>query len=234
MAVAATAEGDSLTDAALISKLENSKFANIDTLFSSYLRPFTDLTNPKPVKKPSRSRNAANAAVVNDVATIRALAKRFLTFLNKSLSLIPKRLLADPKPEVEAIGELLSAYELCLKCLEAVSSQLSCKPWFVYAQRARMMHCLEGCGRYVAAEEEGFALLGKIGGLDGVVKWKGRGVSRRCVPELGSGGAENELAMLVVDIVVVIVKCVCLSESKEEESYRRVLQLVCESRMWFR
>ncbi|KAL9691962.1 hypothetical protein QQ045_012390 [Rhodiola kirilowii] len=228
------AGGEALTDTALISKLEASEFANIYSLFDFYLRPFTDLTNPKPAKKPSRSRTAANAAAVNDVTTIRTLAKKFLPFLNKSLSLIPKRLLTDPKPEVDAIRELLEAYELCLRCLEAVISQLSCKPWFVYAQRTRMMHCFEACGRYREAEDEGFGLLGKIGGLDGVVEWKGRGLSRRCVPKLGTKDVHSELAMLVVDIVVTLVKCISMRESKEEESYKRVLQLVGESRLWFR
>uniref|UniRef100_A0A7N0RG04 separase n=1 Tax=Kalanchoe fedtschenkoi TaxID=63787 RepID=A0A7N0RG04_KALFE len=226
MATAGSADGDPVTDSLLVSKIEASEFTNIYALFASHLRPFADVANPKPAKKPSKSR----ATAASDETTIRAVAKRFLPFLNRSLTLIPKRLSTDPKPDADAAGELLKAYELCLSCLEAVACQLSCKPWFVYAQRGRMMRCLEGCGRYGDAEEEGFWLLRKIGGLDGVVGM----LNRRCVPGLGSGGVDSELAMLVVDIVVTIVKCVCLRESREEESYKRVLQLVGESGMWFR
>ncbi|KAF3592824.1 hypothetical protein DY000_02027105 [Brassica cretica] len=83
----------------LLSLIESSD--DIFTSFSDYLRPFT---SPQP--------------------SSRSLGKQFLPFLNKSISLFPKRLSATANPQArESAGDLFRAYELCLDCLESFSAQ---------------------------------------------------------------------------------------------------------------
>ncbi|XP_020220359.1 separase isoform X1 [Cajanus cajan] len=201
------------SESSLISKLQSSDSTGIHAQVSDYLRPLADL---KPSKKPS-----------HDQTLIRSLAKRFLSFLNASLSILPKRL-----PEVAnshhavSLHELLQVYRLCLRCLDAVASQLASKPFSVEFQRLRLMHCLESCALLHEAQAEGFAVLEKLRSP----KRKGR-----ILPEIDKGdGDGGDLCKLVVEVVASLVRCASAGLAKEDGHFRKVLQLVEEVTPWLR
>ncbi|KAJ7968102.1 separase [Quillaja saponaria] len=214
------------TETSLISKLEASNSKGIYCLYSDYLRPFTDLSNPKKPKKSTKPHE--------DQSSIRSLAKKFLSFLNRTLSILPKRL-----PEVSKSGgdedlalELFEIYKLCLDCLDMVSSQLACKPYSVDVQRVRMVHCLEAWGRYKDAEVEGLRVLERLR----AISFSSKSVKNvgKFVPDVDKGGGDKEFAFLVVEIVATLVKCTALGQSQEGGDYDRVLILLEEVRPWFR
>lgn len=204
----------------LLSKLESSPdLENIHTLISNHLLPFTStLTKKSPKLTKTLTDNT------------RALAKQFLPFLNRSLSLLPKRLLAQsPKLDPKFVGELFDTYILCLNCLDSLSSQLSGKPYSVHLQRVRLVHCYLFWERYCDADSEGVSLLGSL------CKIGGGGNRNEYVPDLkGENGKDHEFAWLVVEIVVSLVKCVAMSQSKVESDYRRLLVMINEITPWFR
>ncbi|XP_015580756.1 separase [Ricinus communis] len=206
-------------DSDLISKLESSTSTHIYSDFSNYLIPFDDFKNSDKSQTLTRS-----------------LAKQFLPFLNRSLSIIPKRLSDLSKSKdipKEIVSGLLDTYRLCLDCLELVASQLSCKSYTVSIQRLRLVYCLEQLRLYKEAENEGFRVLQKIKGLDVIKKKKKE--KDKFLPVLAvKENVDSELAKLVIEVVVCIVKCVALEQSKDCEDYRRVIGLVDEVRPWFR
>ncbi|KAF3975524.1 hypothetical protein CMV_001236 [Castanea mollissima] len=208
----------SATESSLLSKLESSSPSTTETLFplfSNYLHPFSDLTNHQ----------------------IRPLAKQFLPFLNRALSLLPKRLSSsDPHSSNDRFAlDLLNIYQLCLTCLDSLSSQLSCKPYSVHVQRVRLLHCMEGLGRYRDAEAEGFRVLESFRGMDfGVKVKKSANSAGKFVPDVAKSGGDKEFALLVVEVVATMVKCAAMGRRKDEEVYRRVIDLVEEVRPWFR
>ncbi|KAK7839536.1 separase [Quercus suber] len=208
----------SATESSLLSKLESSSSSTAETLFplfSNYLHPFSDLTNHQ----------------------IRPLAKQFLPFLNRALSILPKRLSSsDPRSSNDRFAlDLLNIYQLCLTCLDSLSSQLSCKPYSVHVQRVRLLHCMEGLGRYRDAEAEGFRVLESFRGMDfGVKVKKSANSAGKFVPDVEKSGGDKEFALLVVEVVATMVKCAALGQRKDEEVYRRVIGLVEEVRPWFR
>ncbi|GAV67376.1 Peptidase_C50 domain-containing protein [Cephalotus follicularis] len=185
------------SESSLLSKLETATSPPIYPLFTSYLSPFTH-------KIPQK----------DQTLTIRSLAKRYLQFLNKSLSILPKRLSNPSDLSQDLVTELFDAYNLCLDCLDLVSSQLSCKPCTIHCQRARLVRCLEAAGRYEDAEREGFRVFEKL---------RGSG-------EFG----DKEVGMLVVDVAVTIVKCAAMGHSNDAGSYRRLFRLVDEIEPCFR
>ena len=133
----------------LISKLQSSDSPGIHTLVSDDLRPLSDL---KPTKKSNP-----------DQTLIRSLAKRFLSFLKASLSILPKWFPEVSKSNnVVYLLELLRVYKLCLYCLDAVASQLASKPFSIEFQRLRLIHCLESCGLFDEAQLEGLGVLEKL------------------------------------------------------------------------
>ncbi|KHN33472.1 Separin [Glycine soja] len=201
------------SESSLISKLQSSDSPGIHALVFDYLRPLSDL---KPTKKSNP-----------DQTLIRSLAKRFLSFLNASLSILPKRL-----PEVSksnnavSLLELLRVYRLCLDCLDAVASQLASKPFSVEFQRLRLIHCLESCGLFDEAQLEGLGVLEKLP----PAKRKGK-----LLPEIDKGSGEGkEFCSLVVDIVVSLLRCAAAGLAKEDAHFRKVLQLVEEVNPWLR
>ncbi|KAJ0743876.1 putative separase [Helianthus annuus] len=207
-----------VTESSLLSKLESSTdLTNIHHLFLSHLHPFSPVLNKKPPKA--------------DVTTLRSLAKQFLSFLNKSLSLIPKRLNETPKIDSRYASQLFDTYRLCIDCLEAVSSQLSCKPCTIQVQRARFMNCCGNWGRYDEVEAVGVAVLGFVGSLCG--KRSGNG-SGRIVPEVRKEIEDREIAVLLLEVVVALVKRVANIQSKEEREYHRVLSMVDDIQPWLR
>ncbi|KAI7988715.1 Separase [Camellia lanceoleosa] len=117
---------DSDAESSLISKLQSSDLHHFHHLFFDYLRPFTDLTT---TTKPKRSKKPSNATAKDHQSFLRSLSKKFLSFLNRSLSLIPKCLSETPKLDPQFALQLFTTYKLCLNCLQLISSQLSCKPY---------------------------------------------------------------------------------------------------------
>ncbi|KAL8258352.1 hypothetical protein R6Q59_030393 [Mikania micrantha] len=213
--------GTGVTESSLISKLESSSdLSGIHQFFISYLQPFSPV-----LKKQS------NKLSKNDVTALRSLAKKFLSFLNKSLSLIPKRLNETPKIDSSHASELFDTYKLCLNCLDAISSQLACKPYSLQIQRVRLVHCYVNWGRYEEAQSEGVSVLGFIGNLSG--KRNGNLIGR-IVPELNKEIDGKDIALLILEVVVSLVKCVANVQSKHEEDYRRVLSMVDEIQPWLR
>ncbi|XP_059648132.1 separase [Cornus florida] len=214
----------------LISKLDSSDIINIHRLFSDYLHPFTDLISPKPkkTKKPS------NTLGQDHSSTLRSLSKKYLPVLNRALSLIPKRLSKTPKLDEQLGLQLFDTYKLCLNCLDCISSQLSGKPYSVHLQRVRLMHCFEGWGRYKDAESEGYLMLDNLRGMEvGVSGSKKAKPQKRLLPDFKGENVDSEFTYLVVDIVVTLVKCTFMNQTKDEGDYRRVLSLVDEVTPWF-
>ncbi|CAJ1963611.1 unnamed protein product [Sphenostylis stenocarpa] len=200
------------SEASLISKLQSSDSPGIHALVSDYLRPLADL---KSTKKSNP-----------DPTLIRSLAKRFLSFLNSSLSILPKRI-----PEISKSNdgvlllELFRVYRLCLDCLDTVCSQLASKPFSVEFQRLRLMNCLESCALFAEAEVEGLRLLEKLR----PVKTKDK-----LLPEIDKGcGDGKDLCSLVVNIAVSLVRCASAGLAKDVH-FRKVLQLVEEVTPWLR
>ncbi|KAL2324767.1 hypothetical protein Fmac_023825 [Flemingia macrophylla] len=201
------------SESSLITKLHSSDTGGIHALVSDYLRPLADL---KPSKKPT----------AHDQTLIRSLAKRFLSFLNASLSILPKRLpeLSKSTDAVVSLHELLLVYRLCLRCLDAVSSQLASRPFSVEFQRLRFAHCLESCALLHEAEAEAFAVLEKL-----------RSPKRKdkLLPQIDKGDRDSEdLCRLVVEIVACLVRCAAAGLAKEDDHFRKVLQLVDEVTPW--
>ncbi|XP_071716106.1 separase [Rutidosis leptorrhynchoides] len=220
------ADSGGATESSLLSKLEPSAdLSSIHHLFSSYLQPFSPIIqNPK-------KRSKSTKIDAETTTTIRSLAKQFLSFITRSLTLIPKRLNETPKLDPEHALELFETYALCISCLEAVSSQLSCKPYHVQIQRVRLIHCYEYWGRYNDAQNEGLSVLEFIGNMSG--KRNGK-IVERVVPELGKENGDKDVALLVFEVVVSLVKCAANARSKKEEDYRRVLTMVDEIEPWLR
>ncbi|KAK3002113.1 hypothetical protein RJ639_021722 [Escallonia herrerae] len=220
------------TESTLLAKLQSTDLTNTHHLFSAYLRPFSALLRPPNPKKPPKPSKTLDS---DRQSTARSLAKQFLQLLNAALSILPKRLSESPKIHPKFAPELFETYRLCIDCLAAISSQLSCKPYSVQNQRVRLLHCLEAWGRRGEAEIEGLSVLESFKGIQRdalglkVGKLKGR-----LVLDLGKGDVDRNFAYLVVEVVVMLVKCAAMSESKEEVDYRRVLVLVDEVTPWFR
>ncbi|KAK2664690.1 hypothetical protein Ddye_003264 [Dipteronia dyeriana] len=193
------------TESSLLTKLESSNSTPIYSLVSDYLRPFTN-ANKK------------------DQTLMRTLTKKFISFLNKSLGILPKRLDSSITKEPTQLqqqlyDELLDVYRLCLDCLDMASSHLSLssKPYTILVQRVRFLYSLESCRKYEDAESEGFGVLKRFRSL-----------------EFSGKSSDSEFARLYVDAVMVMVKCAALCERKDDEVYTRVLSLIEEACPWFR
>ncbi|KAF2293741.1 hypothetical protein GH714_004437 [Hevea brasiliensis] len=102
----------------------------------------------------------------------------------------------------------------------------------VSIQRVRLLYCLEACGFYKEAENEGFGVLERLRGLDLGEKKKRKEKLGGFVPSVVENG-DAEFAKVVVEVVVAIVKCVALEQSKAGEDYRKVIGLVEEVAPWF-
>ncbi|KAK4846024.1 hypothetical protein QYF36_012189 [Acer negundo] len=195
----------SKTESSLLTKLESSNSTPIYSIFSDYLSPFTNANK-------------------QDQALMRTLTKKFISFLNKSLGILPKRLDSSitkehTQQEQQLNDELLDVYKLCLDCLDMVSSHLSLssKPYAILVQRLRFLYSLESCGKYEDAESEGFRVLERF----------------RCLDFSGKS-SDSEFARLFVETVMVMVKCAALCERKDNGVYTRVLSLIEEASPWFR
>ncbi|KAM1392417.1 hypothetical protein ACFX2I_019995 [Malus domestica] len=214
-----------MEETAIISKLEAANTAGLHPLVAAYLQPFTELQNPKKTKKSTKSQDHQTL--------LRSLAKKFLPFLNRTLSLLPKRLADPSKLDDKFALELFDIYRLCLDCLAAVSSVLSASPHSFHYPRVRMVSCLVACGRYKDAESEGFRVLESLKAIECGSK-KSMKSGRRFVPDVEKGGGDKDFGSLVGEIVVTLVKCAAMSQSKDSEVFERVLCLAEEVMPWFR
>ncbi|KAL0357132.1 UNVERIFIED_CONTAM: Separase [Sesamum calycinum] len=228
-------ERSSTAEASLLSKLESSvDLTGIRHLFIVHLQPFTPFLKPSTTtaKKPVKS---SKSKPPDNPTSIRSLAKQFLSFIHKSLSLLPKRLSGSPKITEDSALELFDSYRLCLNCLDLIAPELAGKPYSVQLQRIRYIHCLEHWELYKEAEAEGFVVLES---LSAIVRGGSKGNSRkskaRLVPELSEDSVDQEVAAVILEIVVTLVKCTSKRRSKVDADYWRVISLVNESEPWFK
>ncbi|XP_050938056.1 separase isoform X2 [Cucumis melo] len=214
------------SESALICTLETADSKGVFSLVSDFLHPFSDIKKPKKCKK--------SAKPTDDSSAIRSLAKEFLSFLNRALSILPKRLSNPSKlgNDLDFALELFEIYKLCLGCLESLTSQLSCKPYTVDVQRIRMVHCMEDWGLFKDAEAEGFRILERLRDIDS--RSKAGKMDCRVIHDGDKGGGDEGFCLLFVEVVATVVKCTACGRSKESGDYRRVLGLVEEVRPWFR
>lgn len=201
------------TDLNLLSKLEFSDdLDSIHALVSRHLNPAAVLISYNGKKK-------------HDPSALRSLAKQLIPFVNKSLSVLPKRL-SKQNPNYQTPLPLFRTYSLCLDCLELFSSQLSCSRSAVHLQRIRLIYCLHAWGLFAEAEKEGFRVLETLKGGR-----KSRGIF---LPDVIDAAGDKEFGVVVVESVVLIIKSVAGRQSREVKDYRELLSMVDEVRPWFR
>ena len=207
------------TSESLLSKLESADSAGIHRLISDYLNPFADLHNKKKTSA--------------DLQTLqRSLAKKFTPFLNRALSILPKRL-ADPSNLDAAFApELFDIYGLCLDSMAAVSSQFSGKPYKFHIHRIRLICALEAWARHLDAESEALRVLNSFKAIQ--LGTEPVDLDRRFVPGVEQGGADKEFGALIGEVVYILARCASAIRSKEEEVYERLLCMVEELAPWFR
>ena len=217
------------SSSAILSMLEN---AGGDGDFylhlADFLRPFSDLFDINSNLAISRKNKRRTA----DSAILRPLAKKYLPFLSKTLKILPTALRKCPKEEEKRAAELLRAYRLVLDCLSCISPCLAGKPFSVQLQRCSLVCCLENWGNYSEAEAEGLAILESL-----VLKGRKKNVVR-------SGGilpdstdkefCDVEVAVLVIEVVLSLVRCAYKSKRKSDDLYRRILLMAEETRPWLR
>jgi separase len=200
------------TESSIITKLETSDSPDIYGLVSNYLHPFSEV-------------NSSSSNHNQTIIIIRQLAKRFISFINTSLSILPKRL----KEISKSSNELFKTYILCLDCLELVFPQLDSNPLVIHFQRLRLVRCFEFRHRFCEAEAEAFKLLERLPGA--------KRKKKMILPEIGKSSCDDDkdLFVLIVEIVATLVRCASMASDKEDDGYfRRVLQLMDEVRPWLR
>lgn len=93
-----------------------------------------------------------------------------------------------------------------------------------------MIYCLVAWERYEDAGSQGLGVLERLRGTNcGSNK---RSSKKVILPKLEAG--DVEFVKVVVEVVVVIIKCVAMGQGKDCGEYKRVLGLVEEVRPWFR
>ncbi|XP_051146436.1 separase isoform X2 [Andrographis paniculata] len=229
-------EGEFDMDVTLLSKIQSSvQLTGVHRLFVAHLDAFTPLLKPSATgaaKKPGRS---SKSKPPNDVPSVRSLAKQYLSFIHKSLSILPKRLSESPKIALDCALELFPIYRLCLDCLDVIAPELAGKPFSVQIQRIRYMHCLEYWELFKEAEAEGYFVLESLNViLGGGLKGNSRKSKARLVPKLNEGNVDRDAAPVILEVVVTLVKCTSKRMSKSADDYRRVMSLVTESESWFK
>ncbi|KAK1428290.1 hypothetical protein QVD17_17121 [Tagetes erecta] len=186
----------------LLCKLESSPdLSGIYQLFISYLQPLFPLLKSK---KPSI-----------------ASADKFSSFLDKSLSLLPKRLNQTPKLDSSFASQLFDTYNLCLNCFRVISSQRHT----VALQRLGLIHCYVKWGRYEDAQSHALLLLRFI---------SRRKNGNRVVPAFMQHIHHKDTALLILEVIVTLVECVANAPTKDDDQYLKVLSMVIEIQPWLR
>ncbi|XP_068651532.1 separase [Aristolochia californica] len=227
-------------ESSLLDRLETSDYAGLQIQIATVLRPFNDIISSDEHHKKKlnnfKSKQSKNSL---DPKLLRPLAKQFLPFLSSLLKVLPHRLSERRNGALEeAAHELFGIYKLALDCLECISPCLAGKPYSALLQRVRFVRCLEGWGRYIDAEREGFDLLERlkpmIGGEPSLANsHKGKREKDICFV-LGPPprDAELELALSVVELVISLITCVHKNEIKENRIYSRILALADQVAPW--
>ncbi|CAN1228737.1 ESP1 [Linum grandiflorum] len=220
-----------LPEDSLISILQSSTSPPIFSPFSDYLHPFADF------------RTSNSRARKKDQTVIRPLAKQFAPFLNRCLTVLGKRFSTlkpeapPPLPEGKAppdyVLELFRTFRLCVDCVEVVSSQLASKPYSVYLQSYKLLCCMLGWGMYEEVQDVAFGVLERLRDLDFGAEKNGSKAGK-FLPAVVKGGDDAVFARLVVEVVIVVVKCLALGRSAVDDDYRKVMTLVEEVKPWFR
>ncbi|KAI3912246.1 hypothetical protein MKW98_012057 [Papaver atlanticum] len=235
----------STTEQTLITRLETSDYKNLYQSVLDYLLPFSDFISldeehhAKDIKKSQKNNTKKINNDSTDPLLIRPLAKQFLSFLSRALKILPNQLSVKSNgggvdKDKELAVEFFDIYRLCLNCLSCVSSCLEGKPFSIQFQRMRLVRCLEVWERYEEAQFEGFYILECLrGSSSGVVK--GKKIEERFIPDLGSNEkGDPELANLILEVDVSLVKCAYLSQSKNQTVFQRVLAVVDQAAPWYR
>ncbi|KAI3841547.1 hypothetical protein MKX03_023861 [Papaver bracteatum] len=235
----------STTEQTLITRLETSDYKNLYQSVLDYLQPFSDFISldeehhAKDIKKSQKNNTEKINNDSTDPLLIRPLAKQFLSFLSRALKILPNQLSVKSNgggvdKDKELALEFFDIYRLCLNCLSCVSSCLEGKPFSIQFQRMRLVRCLEVWERYEEAQFEGFYILECLrGSSSGVVE--GKKIEERFIPDLGSNEkGDPELANLILELVVSLVKCAYLSQSKNQTVFQRVLAVVDQAAPWYR
>ncbi|CAL1352708.1 unnamed protein product [Linum trigynum] len=227
------------SESTLISILETSTSPPIYSTISDYLQPFAEL---RELKSNSGARKP-QAHLDSEFKTLaRSTAKRLAPFLNRCLTVLPRRLSKPSKTNGSSeeegkppdfILELFDTYKLCLDCYELVSSALVGKPYDIHLQSARLLHCLVAWGLYEEARNLAFGVLERLRALDFGTRKKGSKAGK-LLPMIEQGGDDEMFAKLVVEVATLIVKCLALCRSAVDEDYRKVMTLVEEIKPWFR
>ncbi|CAI9103911.1 OLC1v1002504C4 [Oldenlandia corymbosa var. corymbosa] len=223
---------NSISESSLLSKIESSTdIPELHTLFFNYLQPFKTVSGPK---KPS-----SKSSKTPETATIRSLAKQFISFLNKSLSLLPKRLSSEAgssspdKISRDCALKLFEVYRLCLNCLSLIVPVLECKPHAIQVQQVRLVHCLDSWGLHQEAQTECFVVLESLRSISGdKVRTKSAKSKGQLLPRLNEENVDQDYALLVVEIVIILIKCASIIQSEDERDYKRVIAMVHESKPW--
>lgn len=88
---------------------------------------------------------------------------------------------------------------------------------------------------YVEAEAEGFLVLESLRGINfGKLGAKPGKLKSQFLPRLNKDNRDQDFALLIVEIVVTLVKCAFMNQSKDEANYKRILTLVDEVNPWFK
>ncbi|CAA7401560.1 unnamed protein product [Spirodela intermedia] len=198
-------------------------------------------------KKKKNSAASSNQKVSEkggaEAAVLRPLAKQFLPFLSRALKLLPSVLRKCPREEENWAGELFGVYRIVLDCLWFVSPCLAGRPFAVHLQRCSFLCCLEIWGKYSEAEEEGVSLLESLVSVVSSAapekshkgrKAKGTSSGSLLPDSTAKGACDVELAILVTEVVVCLMRCAYKSKRKTDTLYRRVLLMVGEVQPWLR
>ncbi|XP_078444643.1 separase isoform X2 [Wolffia australiana] len=249
------AEGTAEESSAILSALENGRSFGDGSLLemvTSFLHPFGDFIaldscnarkNDAGSKKKKSSCASSNEKITDGGdARVRPLAKKFLPFISRALKNLPSAIRKCRSEEEESAAELLSVYRLVLDCLCCVSPCLAGKPFSVHLQRCSLLYCLEVRGRFSEALDLGFSILESLVSALSVgvpEKCRGRKAKARSCDSLvpyctGKDACDEELAILVVEIVVCLSRCAYKSCSETEILYRRILLMGKEVKPWLR
>ncbi|KFK31931.1 hypothetical protein AALP_AA6G177700 [Arabis alpina] len=195
---------ESDTEIHILSLIESSSDAVVVlSSVSEYLRPF-------PALLICREEDRAQ--------TVRSIAKQFLPFLTKSVSLLQKRL-SVTNPSHESPKDLFRVYDFCLECCELIAVD----PHAVQLQRLGMIHCYQNCGWFNEAYNDAFRVLEQLRGGSESVQFLPN-------PEFG----DAKLARLLVEVVVSIFRSVAMSRDMDKPQYLRILWLLREIYPWLR
>jgi separase len=236
---------DATASSLLASLQQGADYRGLYSRFSSYLQPFSDLValdfrDPSIKKKPTPRRKTSQSSAI-----VRPLAKRFLSFICKALSLLPTlvRETSNGDRIEERDNELLGIYALILDCLGCLLPVLDGEPYMLHLHRGVFLRRLVATGKYEKAEFEAVVLLEDLVSAlvpDGKVSGSRKGKGTVAEPQIllpdpqVVDGDHTGITTLVIDIIASLCDCAFNSKSKRPEAYMRILALVEQVQPWIR